>query len=181
VARPRTSGHNRCMGRSFVLGLSVSLAASLGGITALAFAEDAPIEQASVLVRAWGTTGSSVEPISNGSALATDVQAGSIPRALLRAEMANGIGRFLQHVRTKAVVSHGHFVGWRVLSLFAKRPDVRVSVLRAGDTILRINGESVERPEAFKSVWDGLVDAKELVLEIERDGQSSKLHYTISG
>jgi type II secretory pathway component PulC len=56
-----------------------------------------------------------------------------------------------------------------------------VKVLRPGDTIVRVNGESIERPEAFKAVWDSLVDAKEIVLEIERDGQASKLHYTISG
>jgi type II secretory pathway component PulC len=95
--------------------------------------------------------------------------------------MEHGIGRFLQQVRTQAVVSHGHFLGWRVLSLFAKRPDVKVKVLRAGDTIVRVNGESIERPEAFKAVWDSLTDAKEIVLEIERDGQATKLHYAISG
>jgi type II secretory pathway component PulC len=166
------------MGKSFGLSLFVSVATLT---SALALAEDAPIEQSSVLVRAWGTTGSIEQVTPERAKLGADVNAGTIPRALLRAEMERGIGRFLQQVRTQAVVSHGHFLGWRVLSLFAKRPDVKVSVLRPGDTIVRVNGESIERPEAFKAVWDGLVDAKEIVLEIERDGQASKLHYAISG
>lgn len=168
------------MGRSFVLGLSVAAAGLLP--TFGVFADQAPIEHASVLVRAWGTSGE-IEPISRSERqpLAPVVQAGTIPRAALQAELARGAGRFLQQVKTKAVVSHNHFVGWRVVSLFQGRSDVHVRVLQPGDTILRVNGESVERPEAFKAVWDSLVDAKELVLEIERDGVHSALHYTISG
>jgi type II secretory pathway component PulC len=164
------------MGKSFGLSLFVSVATLT---SALALAEDAPIEQSGVLVRAWGTTGSIEQVTPERQTL--DVHAGTIARATLRAEMGRGIGRFLQQVRTQAVLSHGHFVGWRILSLFAKRPDVQVQGLRPGDTIVRVNGESIERPEAFKSVWDSLVDAKEIVLEIERDGQAGKLHYAISG
>ena len=128
------------------------------------------------MLRAHGHT-SSIEHAAD--ALNPTVQVATIPRALLRAELTRGIGRFLQNVKTEAVLSHGHFVGWRLLSLFPKRPDVHVQGIQTGDVLVRVNGVSIERPEDFKSVWDSLETAKELVLEIEREGQPSALHYTI--
>jgi type II secretory pathway component PulC len=113
--------------------------------------------------------------------LALEVNAGVIPRAALRAELALGIGRFLRQVRTEPALARGRFVGWRVLGLFAGRSDVNVLVLRPGDTVLRINGRSVERPEEFKTIWDALGDAPELVLDIQRGGRVSKLRYSIAG
>jgi type II secretory pathway component PulC len=151
-------------------------------MASMAFADYGPREHARMLVRAWGDSGSVERVQSSGtSALGSNVQAGSIPRALLRAELDRGVGRFLQHVRVQAAVSRGHFVGWKLVSLFAKRPDVHVQVLQAGDILLRVNGASLERPEDFKAVWDSLAEAKEIVLDIERDGQPSSLHYAISG
>jgi len=168
------------MGRSFVSGLSAVVGTLL--TVSVASAEYGPREHARLLVRAWGQAGS-VERVegSGQTTLGKDIQAGTIPRALLRSELDRGIGRFLQHVRVQAATSRGHFVGWKLVSLFAKRPEINVQVLRPGDILLRVNGESIERPEAFKAVWDSLADAKELVLEIERDGQPSTLHYAISG
>jgi type II secretory pathway component PulC len=45
--------------------------------------------------------------------------------------------------------------------------------------VRRVNGQSVERPEDFKTLWDTLGDATQLVLEIERDGESSTVRYAI--
>jgi type II secretory pathway component PulC len=45
---------------------------------------------------------------------------------------------------------------------------------------MRVNGRSIERPEDFKSIWDSLSDATQLVLDIERDGKPSTLRYTIA-
>lgn len=164
------------MGRSFVSGLT---AAALGlSLASVSHAEQAGQERGTLLLRAHGRT-SSIEHVRS-SELAPVVQAGTITRAALRAELARGIGRFLQNVKTEAVLSHGHFVGWRMLALFPKRPDVHVQGIRPGDVLIRVNGVSVERPEDFKSVWDTLDTAKELVLEIERDGQPSALHYAIA-
>ena len=138
-------------------------------------------ERTTAIVHATGKTGS-IEPVrsTDREALAPEVQAGAISRAALNAELARGPGRFLQNVKVEAVLSHGHFVGWRVLALFPRRPEVHVQVLKPGDVVLRINGASLEHPEDFKEVFDGLANAKELVLEIERDGQPSTLHINIS-
>lgn len=112
-------------------------------------------------------------------ALGLEVNAGTISRAALRAELARGIPQFLRQVRAEPAFSRGRFVGWRVLELFPKRSDIHVLVLRPGDTVLRVNGKTVEHPEDFKTIWDGLADARELVLDIERSTQRSKLRYTI--
>jgi hypothetical protein len=159
----------------------VGLSAVVSGLllASVASADHGPRAYARLLVRAWGETGASVERVS--STVAPDVRAGTISRSALKAELDRGIGRFLQNVRVKAALSHGHFVGWEVVSLFAKRPDVTVQGIQPGDILVRVNGESVERPEAFKAVWDGLGEAKEIVLEIERDGQASVVRYAISG
>jgi hypothetical protein len=174
VAAATTSGHNSDMGRSFVPGLVAALAGL--SIASSTLADVSGHERSTVILRAAGQT-SSVEHVPN--AIAADVQVGTIARSALRAELARGIGRFLQNVKTEAVLSRGHFMGWRILSLFAKRPDVQVKGISAGDVLLRVNGQSIERPEEFKDVWDSLETAKELVLEIERQGQPSTLHYRI--
>lgn len=107
------------------------------------------------------------------------VAAGEIPRAALRAELERGIGRFLRQVRTKPAIVRGRFAGWRLVELFKKRPEIRVRRLRAGDTVTRVNGRSLERPEQLKYVWDSLATAPELVIEIERDSRRCQLHYAI--
>ena len=40
--------------------------------------------------------------------------------------------------------------------------------------------KTIERPEQFKTLWDSLASASELVLDIERDGRPSRLRYVIS-
>ena len=72
--------------------------------------------------------------------LAREVDAGTIPRAALHAELSRGIGQFLRQVRLQPALAGGHFIGWRLLQLFEGRTDVHVLVLRPGDTVLRVNG-----------------------------------------
>jgi len=162
------------MGRSFVLGLAAAVAGL--SFASASQAEQVGQERGTLLLRAHGHT-SSIEHVQGVEPAV--VRGGTIARSALRAELARGIGRFLQNVKTEAVLSHGHFVGWRMLALFPKRPEVQVQGIKAGDVVIRVNGVSVERPEDFKSVWDTLDSAKELVLEIERDGQPSAVHYAI--
>jgi len=108
------------------------------------------------------------------------IEAGVISRAELRAELGRGVAQFLRQVRPRPVIERGRFVGWRLLALFPERPDIHVKALRAGDTVQRVNGRSLERPEEFQAVWDSLAQADELVIELRRDAQSTKLRYAIS-
>jgi hypothetical protein len=108
------------------------------------------------------------------------LEAGVISRAELRAELARGVARFLRQVRTQPVFERGRFVGWRLLTLFPERPDIHVKLLRAGDLVQRINGRSLERPEQFQAVWESLAQADELVIELRRDTQPTKLRFAIT-
>jgi hypothetical protein len=132
------------------------------------------------------TDGATVEPPGELAKLpvevplAPEVNAGVIRRSELKAVLAQGIPRFLADVRTEPMLVSGRFSGWRILSLFERKPDMKVAVLRAGDTVQRANGQSIERPEAFKTIWDSLATANELVLDIDRAGRASKLRYTIA-
>jgi hypothetical protein len=107
------------------------------------------------------------------------IDGGTIPRVVLDAELKRGIGAFLGQVRTKPAARNGRFVGWRVIELFKKRADVHVRGLKAGDTVVKVNGHALEHPEQFKLAWDSVSKATELVIEIERQGRRSQLRYTI--
>jgi hypothetical protein len=156
------------MRRLFALGLAVT--ALFVTLQHAVRADDSRMETASLEIRAWGTNGAVVrrlhaaERASVDRSLGHELNAGTISRAALRAELARGIGRFLQQVHTEPALAKGQWKGWRITSLFAARPDVQVRVLRVGDTVERVNGRSIERPEDFKSVWDSLSNATQLVL-----------------
>ena len=114
------------------------------------------------------------------AALADAQDAGKIPRPALLAVLSAGIGRFLRDVRVEPRLDRGHFVGWRLLSLFPQSPVLqRASALRPGDVVLRVNGQSIERPEQFKDVWDSLATQSQLVLLVERGGKQGELRYRI--
>jgi type II secretory pathway component PulC len=167
---------------AMVLGLMLAMV-GLAPSGQTARAESMNKSESTLVVRAWGEQGRSVERVRRAAktdvGLPREVNGGVIPRAALDAELSNGIGRFLQQVRTQPVVSRGRFLGWRLMTLFPSRSDISVKVLRPGDTIVRVNGQSVERPEDFKELWDSMSKANELVLEIEREGEASTIRYSI--
>jgi hypothetical protein len=188
LARAPTFRHNKNM-RSHTFGLAICITLVAGAWSSAtlihrAFAAE-PELHASVTVRAQGKSGEvtrtklSAKQARAEAGLPAQLDGGSIPRDALKAELSKGIGRFFQQVRPEPVISRGHFVGWRIATLFPNRADVHVKGVQAGDIVLRVNGESVERPEDFKSVWDSLGDAKQLVLDIERAGESTTVRYSI--
>lgn len=111
--------------------------------------------------------------------LADEVDAGSIARPTLLGVLSGGVGRFLQHLRVEAHRERGRFIGWRLVDLFPQDPEMQRGVLRAGDTVMSANGQSIERPEQFKNVWDSLATERQLVLVVQRGGKQSQLRYRI--
>ena len=106
--------------------------------------------------------------------------AGAIPRRELVRVLDAQPGMFLQHVTPEPRFVRGRFYGWRLAAFFPG--DARFSGvdLRAGDIILRVNGSSVERPEQLIDVWQSLRRAKELVVEIDRNGAGKRLRWSIA-
>lgn len=107
------------------------------------------------------------------------VEAGEISRELLLAVLSQGVGRFLQKVRAQPHLVRGRFMGWRIVSVFGAESPAPNAGLQPGDTVIRVNGQSIERPEQFKNVWDSMATQSELILLVQRGDKRSELRYRI--
>lgn len=102
---------------------------------------------------------------------------GTIARAELETVLAAGLGRFLGGVATAPHLDEGRFVGFRLTEL---RSALFQGVdLAADDTVLTVNGMTIERPEQALSVWNGLHVASELTVEYLRNGERRQLRFAI--
>jgi len=107
------------------------------------------------------------------------VSTGVIARAELLPVLDEGLGRFLQNVQTEPSFHKGAFVGFRIVSLFPGEPAFASLDLRPGDTVTRINGKPIERPEQAIAVWEELRTASDLVVDYQRDGEAHALRFAI--
>lgn len=107
------------------------------------------------------------------------VMTGVISREDLLPVLDRGLGRFLQHVETRPSFHKGAFVGFRIVSLFPGEPAFASLDLRPGDTVTRINGKSIERPEQAAAVWEALRTASSLVVDYRREGRAHALRFAI--
>ena len=106
---------------------------------------------------------------------------GTIARAELAAVLDGGLGRFLGRVETEPARENGQFVGFRVVSLEGAlaADDATGSGVRAGDVVVRVNGQIIERPEQALVVWEGLRVASTLAIEYLRAGQRREARFEI--
>ena len=104
---------------------------------------------------------------------------GVISREDLLPVLDRGLGRFLQQVETRPSFHKGAFVGFRIVSLFPGEPAFASLDLRPGDTVTRINGKSIERPEQAAAVWEELRTAPNLVVDYRREGRDLELRFAI--
>ena len=102
---------------------------------------------------------------------------GSIVRADLESVVAAGLGRFLGYVGTEPHLDNGAFVGHRITAL--RGEVLPQSGLQLGDTVVAVNGQSVERPEQAMAVWNSLSVASELSLDVLRAGEPQTLRFRI--
>ncbi len=107
------------------------------------------------------------------------VSTGSISREELLPVLDDGLGRFLQNVEIEPAFHKGTFVGFRVVSLFPGDPVFASLDLRPGDTVTRINGRPIERPEQAAAVWENLRTAHNLVVDYRRGGEKHALRFAI--
>ena len=107
------------------------------------------------------------------------VSTGTISREELLSVLDDGLGRFLQGVETEPAFHKGTFVGFRIVSLFPGEPAFASLDLRPGDTVTRINGKPIERPEQAAAVWEDLRTASNLVVDYRRGGEKHALRFTI--
>lgn len=132
--------------------------------------------------------GCSGQDVASGAADPADRSAGAeapvaaasgatIARDELDAVLDAGIGRFLQRVDTEPELDGGRFVGFRLVAL---RTSLFDGVdLQVGDTVLRVNGLPLERPEDAVAIWETLRSAGELTVDLLRDGQERRLRVPV--
>lgn len=106
------------------------------------------------------------------------IEGGAIAREPLRRVLEAGIPRFLQAVRTEPHKDGNRFVGWRLLSVFDD-PSFTSGPLRIGDTVLGVNGRTIERPEQLFAVWEALAAAPSITFQLLREGQAYEVRYAI--
>jgi len=99
------------------------------------------------------------------------VVSGTIERAQLVPVIDAGLGRFLQGVDTEPDLREGNFVGFTIRRLYPQDERFATLDLQPGDTVTRINGEPIERPEQALRVWEGLRVSSQLLVEYLRDGE----------
>lgn len=104
---------------------------------------------------------------------------GVIARKELLPVLDGGLGRFLQNVETEPEFHKGAFVGFRIVSLFPGDLAFASLDLRPGDTVTRINGKPIERPEQAIAVWEELRTASDLVVDYQRGGEARALRFAI--
>jgi general secretion pathway protein C len=104
---------------------------------------------------------------------------GVIHRSELDPVLAAGLGRFLGGVGTEPHVEEGRFVGFRLTRLYPDDDRFEDIDLRPGDTVMRVNGQPIERPEQALQVWESLRVASELMIEYLRDGERREIRFAI--
>jgi hypothetical protein len=107
------------------------------------------------------------------------ISSGVISRERLLVVLDGGLGRFLQNVEVEPVFHKGAFVGFRIVSLFPGDPAFASLDLRAGDTVIRINGKPIGRPEQAAAVWEELRSAPHLVVDYRRTEEDRVLRFAI--
>lgn len=104
---------------------------------------------------------------------------GTIVRSDLEPILEGGLGRFLQGVETEPHVADGEFVGFRLTRLYPDDERFAALDIGPGDTVVRVNGQPIERPEQALQVWNSLRVASELMIEYLRDGETRELRFEI--
>ncbi|MAQ19591.1 MAG: hypothetical protein CMN30_32915 [Sandaracinus sp.] len=110
---------------------------------------------------------------------ASPVTSGAIARADLDPVLDGGPGRFLQGVELEPHMDGNDFVGHRIVRLYPDDPRFASLALQPGDTVTRINGQRIERPEHFAEVWSSLRVASQLLVEYLHDGEPHELRFDI--
>lgn len=96
---------------------------------------------------------------------------GTIRRTELVAVLEHRPAAFLRKVDSEPHLENGRFRGWAIRSFFPGDPRFSSIDLQRGDVVTRINGRSIERPDQFIQVWEDLRQARELRVELLRNGQ----------
>ncbi|MFT5356824.1 MAG: hypothetical protein ACI9KE_004050 [Polyangiales bacterium] len=104
---------------------------------------------------------------------------GEIPRGALAGVLELGLPRFLRGVITEPHLESGSFVGYRIMQMYPDDPRFQSLDLQPGDTVTRVNGRSIERPEQAYEVWMSLRVSSELLVDFLHEGEQRQIRFAI--
>jgi type II secretory pathway component PulC len=119
-------------------------------------------------------------PVEGKTASPPATAPGAVRRVALQETVRNGLGAFLAHVELsdEPVFRRGEFYGFRIARLVEPRAWEGIDV-RAGDVVSRINGMPIEKPDQAYAAFKALVNAKEIVVDLERAGEARTVRVPI--
>lgn len=104
---------------------------------------------------------------------------GEIPRGALAGVLELGLPRFLRGVLTEPHLEDGSFVGYRIMQMYPDDPRFQTLEIQPGDTVTRVNGRSIERPEQAYEVWMSLRVSSELLVDFLHEGEERQIRFAI--
>jgi hypothetical protein len=112
------------------------------------------------------------------SARGTSVR--EIQRRDVQEQLARGLGDFLSRIEVEPSLEGGKFQGFRVVAL--TDPELWAGVdLQTGDIVRRVNGADLEEPDTVFNTFVALKQAREVTVELVREGQPRLLRLPIVG
>jgi type II secretory pathway component PulC len=104
-----------------------------------------------------------------------------VDRTILDAVLSDGPGRFLQRMPVTPQRQGNAFIGFRILALYGQPPDAEPTVngVHVGDVVTAVNGISIRRPDDLMRVWNGLRNARQIVVDVKRRSKPLRVIYPI--
>ncbi len=103
-----------------------------------------------------------------------------LTRAVLADAVERGFARFLVRVEVSPVLASGRFVGYRLdAARDLRRWNEAGLDLHVGDVVTRVNGGSIERPDAAMGVFQSMREASEVTVDVVRGGQPVTLRVPV--
>ena len=92
----------------------------------------------------------------------------SMSRATFDEVIELGPQRFIATLRLDPHMEKGRFLGWRIIGFAATSRLANSQNIFAGDTIISVNDEPLERPEQFMRAWEVVRNAAEVKVTLIR-------------
>ncbi|MEE2787979.1 MAG: hypothetical protein VX589_11620 [Myxococcota bacterium] len=92
----------------------------------------------------------------------------TLSRAVLNEVLDQGPQRFIAALKLDPHMERGRFLGWRIGGFAATSRFANTQHVFAGDVIVAVNDEPLERPEQFMRAWEVVRNASELKVTLIR-------------
>lgn len=103
-----------------------------------------------------------------------------LTRTVLTHAVERGFPWFLVRIEVSPVLQAGRFVGYRLdAARDLRRWNEAGLDLHVGDVVTRVNGGSIERPDAAIGVFQAMRDAQEVTVDVVREGRAVTLRVPV--